>query len=229
MEGIASNLSEIRQRIHDAARAAGRDPSSVRLVAVSKTKPAGMIREAFDAGQTLFGESYLQEFLEKSDDAELEGCRLEWHFIGHLQSNKVRSVIGRVSLIHGIDKVSTAEELSKQAVKHGINADYLLEINTSGEATKYGMQPPEAKAAAETLFRLPGITLRGLMTIASPDPAQAETEFRNLRLLLDAIKTQAPHPEELTELSMGMSGDFEAAIRQGATLVRIGTAIFGRR
>jgi pyridoxal phosphate enzyme (YggS family) len=114
-------------------------------------------------------------------------------------------------------------------VKHGINADYLLEINTSGEATKYGMQPLEAKAAAETLFGLPGITLRGLMTIASPDPAQAETEFRNLRLLLDAIKTQAPHPEELTELSMGMSGDFEAAIRQGATLVRVGTAIFGWR
>ncbi|ABB23366.1 YggS family pyridoxal phosphate-dependent enzyme [Pelodictyon luteolum] len=229
MEGIASNLLEIRRRVHDAARAAGRDPSAVRLIAVSKTKPAGMIREAFDAGQTLFGESYLQEFLEKCDDAELEGCPLEWHFIGHLQSNKVRSVIGRVSLIHGIDKVSTAEELSKQAVKRGINADYLLEINTSGEATKYGMQPLEAKAAAETLFGLPGITLRGLMTIASPDPSQAETEFRDLRLLLDAIKTQAPHPEELTELSMGMSGDFEAAIRQGATLVRVGTAIFGWR
>ncbi|TCD47648.1 YggS family pyridoxal phosphate-dependent enzyme [Chlorobium sp. N1] len=229
MDSISSNLAEIRRRIERAALDAGRDPATVRLVAVSKTKPAEMIREACEAGQTLFGESYMQEFLEKREDPVLEGCSPEWHFIGHLQSNKIRSLIGRVSLIHGIDKLSTARELSRQALKHALTADYLLEVNTSREETKYGMRPEEVETAAEELFALPSVRLRGLMTIAAPDPEAAELEFRELRELLLRLRKLAPRPEELTELSMGMSSDFEAAVREGATLVRVGTAIFGWR
>ena len=229
MESIASNLGAIREEIKAACIAAGRSAEEVRLIAVTKTKPAGLVREAFEAGQLDFGESYVQEFLEKQQDPQLEKLPLSWHFIGHLQSNKVRSVIGRVSLIHGIDKLSTAEELSKRAVQHNINADYLLEVNTSAESSKYGMQPEEVLGVAESLFRLPNVTLRGLMTIASPDPQRARKEFRSLRLLLESLKLAAPDPSMLTELSMGMSGDFHEAIEEGATMIRVGTAIFGWR
>jgi len=229
MPSIRAGLQNIQQRIEAAAVEAGRDPASIRLIAVSKTKPAGMIREAFDAGHSLFGESYLQEFLEKRTDPLLEGLPIEWHFIGHLQSNKVRSVIGKVSLIHGIDKISTARELSRQALRQNLHADYLLEVNTSGESTKYGMAEDEVLSAAETLFTLPSITLRGLMNIASPDEASARNEFRRLRQLLKQLREVAPHPEQLSELSMGMSGDFEAAVMEGATMIRVGTAIFGAR
>jgi len=137
MDAIADNLADIRQRIDAACLKTGRNPETVRLVAVSKTKPAEMIRAAFDAGQTDFGESYVQEFVEKQADPLLVQLPLQWHFIGHLQSNKVHSVIGKVSLIHGIDRISTAEKLSRRAQQHGINASYLIEVNTSGESTKY--------------------------------------------------------------------------------------------
>ena len=229
MESIASNLEEIREQINAACTKAGRQPEEVRLIAVSKTKPASLVREAFDAGQIEFGESYVQEFLDKYEDPLLANCPIEWHFIGHLQSNKIRSIIGKVSLVHGIDKFSTAEELSKRAVQNNLSVDYLLEVNTSGEASKYGMQPGELLAAAESLFHLPNITLRGLMTIASPDTALAQGEFRQLRKLLEALREIAPQPQRLTELSMGMSGDFEEAIEEGATMIRVGTAIFGWR
>ena len=229
MDVIAGNLADIRQRIDAACLKAGRNPETVRLVAVSKTKPAEMIRAAFDAGQTDFGESYVQEFMEKQADPLLVHLPLQWHFIGHLQSNKVRSVIGKVSLIHGIDRISTAEELSRRAQQHGINASYLIEVNTSGEPTKYGLKPEELLAGANLFFRLPSTTLRGLMTIASPDPALARQEFRLLRELLDKLRMIAPEPAKLSELSMGMSQDFEEAIAEGATLIRIGTAIFGWR
>ncbi len=229
MESIAENLAAIRQRIDAVCLKCRRDPSTVRLIAVSKTKQAGQIREAFDAGQIDFGESYVQEFLDKKSDPLLENQPLRWHFIGHLQSNKVRSIIGSVSLIHGIDRLSTAEELSRRAVQHDMAADYLLEVNTSGETSKYGLKPEELLRQAPSFFKLPNCTLRGLMTIASPDPALARYEFRRLRQLLDELREAAPDPSLLTELSMGMSQDFEAAIAEGATLVRVGTAIFGWR
>jgi len=141
----------------------------------------------------------------------------------------VRFIIDKVTLVHGIDRISTAEELSKRAIQHNIQVDYLLEVNTSGESSKYGMDPEEVTAAADTLFRMPNITLRGLMTIASPDRAKARKEFRNLRILLDSLKKISPNPEKLTELSMGMSSDFEDAIHEGATMIRVGSAIFGWR
>lgn len=229
MESIASNIAAIRQQIEKACIDTNRSSSEVRLIAVSKTKPAALVKEAFDAGQIEFGESYVQEFLEKSRDPLLEKIPVKWHFIGHLQSNKIRSIIGRVSLVHGIDKLSTAEELSKRAVQHNLNVDYLLEVNTSKEASKYGMNPDEVLSTADALFQLPNITLRGLMTIASPDTVTAKKEFRELRLLLEALRKIAPDPLKLTELSMGMSGDFEEAIHEGATMIRVGTAIFGWR
>ncbi len=229
MECIATNLQAIRSEIEAACLKAGREPGSVRLVAVSKTKPAALVREAFEAGQIEFGESYVQEFLQKQADPVLEGLPLQWHFIGHLQSNKVRSIVGKVMLIHGIDKLSTAEELSRIAVRENLQVEYLLEVNTSGEASKYGMDPRDVLPSFETLRALSNITLRGLMTIASPDPASAREEFRTLRLLLGELKNISPEPEKLTELSMGMSGDFEEAIAEGATMIRVGTAIFGWR
>ena len=229
MASIAENIQDIHEQITSACRAAGRETGTVRLIAVSKTKPASLVKEAYDAGQIAFGESYVQEFLDKCHNPLLEKIPIEWHFIGHLQSNKVRFIIDKVTLVHGIDRLSTAEELSKRAVQHNLQIDYLLEVNTSGEASKYGMHPEEVLAAAETLFRMPNITLRGLMTIASPDMAEAKLEFRNLRLLLASLKEIAPDPQKLTELSMGMSGDFEDAIHEGATMIRVGSAIFGWR
>ncbi|MBZ4220302.1 MAG: YggS family pyridoxal phosphate-dependent enzyme [Chlorobium sp.] len=229
MESIATNIEEIREQINAACLEAGRDRAKVRLIAVSKNQPASLVREAFDSGQIEFGESYVQEFLEKYDDPQLEDNRIEWHFIGHLQSNKIRSIIGKVSLIHGIDKLSTAEELSKRALQQNLQVDYLLEVNTSGETSKYGMQPDEVLLSAKALFTLPGITLRGLMTIASPDRVMAQAEFRQLRTLLETLKPISPDPSKLTELSMGMSGDFREAIHEGATMIRVGTAIFGWR
>ncbi len=229
MESIASNIEAIQEQINSVCIEAGRDPASVRLIAVSKTKPAELVREAFDAGQVEFGESYVQEFLEKYEDPQLENIPIDWHFIGHLQSNKIRSIIGKVSFIHGIDKLSTAEELSKRALQNNLHVDYLLEVNTSGEASKYGMSPDDVLSAAESLFHLPNITLRGLMTIASPNKVMAREEFRQLRLLLESLQKIAPDSSKLTELSMGMSGDFEEAIHEGATMIRVGSAIFGWR
>ncbi|NMW19154.1 MAG: YggS family pyridoxal phosphate-dependent enzyme [Chlorobiaceae bacterium] len=229
MASIAVNIHDIHEQIKTACISAGRPPETVRLIAVSKTKPASLIKEAYDAGQIAFGESYVQEFIDKSQDPLLDKIPIEWHFIGHLQSNKVRFIIDKVTLVHGIDRISTAEELSKRAIQHNIQVDYLLEVNTSGESSKYGMDPEEVTAAADTLFRMPNITLRGLMTIASPDRAKARKEFRNLRILLDSLKKISPNPEKLTELSMGMSSDFEDAIHEGATMIRVGSAIFGWR
>ncbi|NTU52940.1 MAG: YggS family pyridoxal phosphate-dependent enzyme [Chlorobiaceae bacterium] len=229
MESIASNLAEVREQIASACRKAGRSGNEVRLIAVSKTKSAGAVRQAWDAGQIEFGESYVQEFLEKLDAPELSELPLSWHFIGHLQSNKVRQIAGKVSMIHGIDKVSTAEELSRRAVQNDILVDYLLEVNVSGEGSKYGLDPASVMPAAEQCFALPGIRLRGLMTIASPEPSATRRQFAQLRQTLEKLRTEAPEPTLLTELSMGMSGDFEEAILEGSTMIRIGTAIFGWR
>lgn len=229
MNSIATNLSTIRDQIASACKSAGRRPEEVKLIAVSKTKSASAIREAWDAGQREFGESYVQEFLEKHDDPQLSGLPISWHFIGHLQSNKVRNVVGKVSMVHGIDKLSTAEELSKRAARHNLQIDYLLEVNVSHESSKYGLTPSSILQAAEQCFLLPNVRLRGLMTIASPDLLQARREFSELREHFEKVRAAAPDPSLLTELSMGMSQDFVEAIQEGATMIRIGSAIFGWR
>jgi hypothetical protein len=229
MNSIATNIATIREQIASACLSAGRRPEEVRLIAVSKTKSAAAIREAWEAGQRDFGESYVQEFLEKHDDAALSGLPITWHFIGHLQSNKVRFVAGKVAMVHGIDKVTTAEELSKRASRYNLQIDYLLEVNVSRENSKYGIDPSSVLLAAEQCFLLPNIRLRGLMTIASPDLLQARREFAELRELLEKIRAAAPDPALLTELSMGMSQDFVEAIQEGSTMIRVGSAIFGWR
>ena len=229
MGTIAHNLQQIYQEIRSACNKTGRNPSGIRLIAVSKTKPAELVKEAYDAGQLDIGESYVQEFLEKQGSKQLSDIPLHWHFVGHLQSNKVKDIVGKVTLVHSIDKIGTAGELSKRALQKNVTVDYLIEINTSGETSKFGLAPDALLSAAPQFFELPNIRLRGLMTIASPDRTKARQEFRLLAKLLKQLREISPSPALLTELSMGMSQDYDIAIEEGATMIRIGTAIFGSR
>ncbi len=225
---IAQHLDEVRQRIAATAVSAGRDASSVRLLAVSKTFPAGDVRAAFNAGQRAFGENYVQESVAKI--AELGDLRgeIEWHFIGPLQSNKTKAVAENFDWVHSIDRLKIAERLSDQRAEDAAPLNVCLQVNVSGEASKSGVAPEEALALARAVAALPRLRLRGLMAI--PEPAATLDEqrapHRCLRELLDALRADGL---ELDTLSMGMSADLEAAVLEGATLVRIGTAIFGAR
>jgi len=225
---LPENIQQIRSRIVDAATTAGRDPSAVRLVAVSKTKPAALVAAAAAAGQRLFGENYVQELTAKAAGVSLP---VEWHFIGHLQSNKVRQIAGLVTMIHSVDRLSLAEEISRQWGRIGRNCDILIEVNVSGETTKSGTTAAAAQELVRQIALLPHLRIRGLMTMPPffDDPEAARPYFRELRLLAEAIDAEAIPGVTMQELSMGMSGDFEAAIAEGATLVRVGSAIFGSR
>ena len=225
---IASNLQHIRERIRSAALAAGRQPDSVLLVAVSKTRPAGDVVEAFHAGQVVFGENYVQELAAKA--AEVSEA-VEWHFIGHLQSNKVRQIAAIVSMIHSVDRLSLAEEISRQWGRLGRCCDILVQVNLSGETTKSGTTEAEALRLVRAVSALPHARIRGLMTMPPffDDPEAARPFFGELKRLAQRIEAESIPGVEMRELSMGMSGDFEAAIQEGATLVRVGTSIFGAR
>lgn len=225
---IAERLMEIRKDISGAAVRAGRNPDEVRLVAVSKTRPAADVIAAFQAGQIIFGENYVQEFAAKALQVPQP---VEWHFIGHLQSNKVRQIAGLVSMIHSLDRLSLAEEINRQWGKIGKVCDVLVQVNISGETTKSGMDAENALGMVRDIARLPNIRIKGLMTMPPffDDPEAARPYFAELKRLSDLIEGYGLAGVEMKELSMGMSGDFEAAIREGATLVRIGTAIFGER
>lgn len=225
---IAGNLKIIHDRIAAAAHKAGRDPASVRLVAVSKTQPAEAVTEAARAGQLLFGENYVQEFATKA--AEVKGP-VAWHFIGSLQSNKVKYIAGLVTLIHSVDRLSLAEEIDRQWGKLGKSCDVLIQVNIAEEATKSGTTTAGLLDLVRSVARLPHLRVRGLMTMPPffDDPEGARPYFRELRRLAGEITAAAIPDVTMEELSMGMSGDFEAAIEEGATLVRIGTAVFGER
>jgi pyridoxal phosphate enzyme (YggS family) len=225
---IAANLARIRAAIAAACERCGRDPASVRLVAVSKTHPAARVEEAYAAGQTCFGESYVQEFLAK---AELVKVPATWHFIGHLQSNKVRGLSGRVALIHSVDRLSLAEEIDHQWGKAGARAEVLIEVNLGGEASKAGVTEADLLPLLQRLALLPHLSIRGLMTLPPylADPEAVRPYFRRLQELARQIDALALPGVSMAELSMGMSHDFTVAIEEGATLVRIGTAIFGVR
>ncbi len=225
---IADNLKIIWGRIEKAALRAGRDPHSVRLVAVSKTKPSEAVMEAAKAGQMIFGENYVQEFAAK---AALVTEPVEWHFIGSLQSNKVKYVAGLVSLIHSVDRLSLAMEIEKQWGKLGKTCDVLIEINISGEESKAGTTTAEAFQLVREIAKLPHLRIKGLMTMPPfyDEPEPARPYFRRLREIAEAIAAEGIPGVEMKELSMGMSGDFEVAIEEGATLIRVGTAIFGGR
>lgn len=226
MDAIAANLEEIRCRMTEAAQRAGRDPASVRLVAVSKTYPAEAVAAAATTGQRIFGESRVQESRDK-----IPACPpgLEWHFIGHLQKNKVRQALPLFSFYHSIDSTALAGAIDRIAGETGAEAEGLLEVNVSGEETKHGFTPEELRAQFPTLSKLPHLRIRGLMTMApySDNPEDARPVFRTLRELRDELQSTYQHP--LPELSMGMSGDFQPAIEEGATLVRVGSSIFGAR
>lgn len=225
---IAENIQTVSSQIVAAAASAGREPSSVRLVAVSKTKPAAMVDEAYNAGQRLFGENYVQELSAKAPEVT---SPVEWHFIGHLQSNKVRQIAGLVTMIHSVDRLSLAEEIDRQWARLGRSCDVLVQVNVSGEATKSGTTTREAVELVRRIALLPSIRIRGLMTMPPlfDDPEGARPYFRQLRLLAEEIARLAIPGVAMEELSMGMSGDYAAAIAEGATLVRVGSAIFGGR
>ncbi len=225
---IAERLSAVKEEIRTAALDAGRNPDEVRLVAVSKTRPAADVAAAFQAGQIIFGENYVQEFRAKT--AEVTKA-VEWHFIGHLQSNKVRQIAGLVNVIHSLDRLSLAEEISRQWGKLSQSCDVLVQVNISGEVTKSGTTAADALQLVRDIAQLPNIRIKGLMTMPPffDDPEAARPYFAGLRQLADLIAAENIPSVEMKELSMGMSGDFAAAIREGATLVRIGTAIFGER
>lgn len=229
MSLIADNLAEIRNRIQRACDVCGRNPDSVRLVAVSKLHPAAMVTEAAAAGHILFGENYVQELADKAGQVT---AQIQWHMIGHLQSNKVKYLPGIVSMIHTVDRYSLAQEIDRQwRDKTGSPCDILVQVNVSGEASKSGTTTSEAIELVRAISRLPQVRVQGLMTMPPffDDPEAARPFFRELRLLAEQINEIGIPGVTLTELSMGMSGDFEVAIAEGATLVRVGTAIFGER
>ena len=228
MSSIKSRLATINDRIRQAAAAAVRAPESVRLVAVSKTHPADRVREAVACGQAVFGENYIQEARDKV--AALYDTPAQWHFIGHLQTNKAKYAVRLFELIHSVDSLRLAEAINKEAAKTGKTQRILIQVNISGEETKSGTAPEETRELVRKAIALPHLRVEGLMTMPPyfDDPVRARPFFRRLREIRDAIVAAAPgHP--LPELSMGMTGDFETAIAEGATLVRIGTAIFGER
>jgi hypothetical protein len=228
---IEANLAEVRAQITAAARQAGRAPDDVTLVAVSKTQPNDAIVAAYEAGQRDFGENRLEELWPKVQEAQRRGLHdIRWHMIGTIQSRKTGDAVGPFVLVHSVDRTKIAARLSRDAVAASSVMNILLEINVSGEASKHGFAPATVLAEAAEVIGLPGIRVRGLMTMAPfvDDPEAARPCFRDLRNLRNQLAAQ--HPDaDWRHLSMGMSNDFAVAIAEGATLVRVGTAIFGGR
>lgn len=226
---MKDRIQKIERQIKEAAEKAGRNPDEIRLVAVSKIKPAEMVKEAMDAGQRIFGENYIQEAVAKIE--EIGDAGIEWHFIGHLQSKKSKYAAGAFALIHSVDSLKLAKELDKQAAKKGAVQNILIQVNTSGEESKSGTTAEDAINLVREAAALEHVAVKGLMTMPAffDDPEGARPYFRQLRLIKERIEALAIPGVEMKELSMGMSGDFEVAIEEGATLVRVGTAIFGAR
>lgn len=223
---ISKNLLEVRNRIAAAARRAGRKDSDITLVAVSKGQPVEKILEAIQSGQRDFGENYAQELLE-----HLPVGDVRWHFIGHLQRNKVKQIIGHTALIHTVDSPELALEIDKRAASAGKIQPVLIELNLHGEASKTGLAPDRAEMLASEMNRLAHVDLKGLMTIppATEDAEEARPSFRLLREIRDALNRKNVYKRPLADLSMGMTQDFDVAIEEGATFVRVGTGIFGER
>ena len=225
---IKENLAEVEAKIAAACKRAGRDRGEVTLITVSKTNPVIRLKEAMDCGIHIFGENKVQEMIEKQDELP---DTLEWHMIGHLQRNKVKYIMGKVAMIHSVDSLRLAEEISKEAVKHGTQENILIEINVAEEESKFGITTKEAIELVETVSKLPNIHIKGLMTIA-PFVENAEENrkiFRDLKKLSVDIAQKNIDNVTMTVLSMGMTNDYEVAIEEGATMVRVGTGIFGRR
>lgn len=225
---IAANIARIKQRIAAAAARSGRDAESIRLMAVSKTVEPERIRQALDAGITLLGENYVQEAREKIPAV---GQDVQWHMIGHLQTNKVKYVVNLFDWIHSVDRLELARELDKRAGQNNRLFNVLIEVNISGEESKNGAAPAHVLELVRQVSVLPNLEVRGLMTMPpySDDPEASRPYFIALRKLRDEIKAAAIPDVSMDELSMGMTDDFEVAIEEGATIIRVGRAIFGDR
>ena len=231
---LQANLGAIHERITKAARAAGREPSSVRLLAVSKTFPPAAIAVAARAGQRAFGENYVQEAVAKMDELAGLSPALEWHFIGPIQSNKTRLIAERFDWVQSVDRFKVAERLSEQRPDHLPPLNVLLQVNISAEASKGGIAPDELAELAAEVDALPKLCVRGLMAVPAPedDVAQQRIAFAHMRRLFDQLRDQLRERQTglgVDVLSIGMSSDLEAAVAEGSTMVRIGTAIFGVR
>lgn len=225
---VAENIKTVQENIRKACERAGRDVSEVTLIAVSKTKPVSMIQECIDNRITVFGENKAQELSDKLKQLDMP---LDWHFIGHLQRNKVKYVVGNVKLIHSVDSLRLAQAVNDEAAKKNIICDILMEVNVANEESKFGITREKAAEFASEISSLPNIRLRGLMTIAPyvENPEENRLYFRLLRNLLIDINSKNIDNINMDILSMGMTGDYEVAIEEGATMVRVGTGIFGSR
>lgn len=225
--GVRENLIRIGERVRAAARRAGRDPAGVRIIAVTKQVPVERIKEALDAGVRDLGENRVQEMRAKM---QVLPADTRWHMIGHLQTNKVKDVVGRVELLHSLDRWKLARAVDRQAAAEDVTVPVLVQVNVSGEESKFGISPVELQEFLAALKDLTHLRVNGLMTIAPyvDDPEEARTYFRSLRLLAEQVAGKVPGVS-MEHLSMGMSNDYEVAVEEGATMVRLGSAIFGAR
>lgn len=226
---VTKNLKAVESNIEHACKRAGRKREEVTLIAVSKTKPVTMMEEAMASGVVTFGENKVQELTEKQ--TVLTNKNIKWHLIGHLQRNKVKQIVGKVSLIHSVDSIRLAKQIQTEFAKKDCVADVLIEVNVAKEESKYGFMPEETEEAIREIATFPNVNIRGLMTIAPfvTNPEENRVHFRNLRKLLVDINRKNIDNISMNELSMGMTGDYEVAIEEGATFVRVGTGIFGNR
>ncbi len=225
---VVENLAEVERRVCAACERSGRDRDEVTLIAVSKTKPISMIEELLPGKTRDFGENKVQELCEKYEQLPKD---IRWHLIGHLQRNKVKYVVGKACLIHSVDSLRLAEAISEEAVKKQCDVPVLIEVNVAGEESKFGVSMEETEALVRKIAKLPAISVRGLMTIAPfvENPEENRRHFSNLKKLCVDLKRKNIDNVTMSVLSMGMTGDYEVAIEEGATMIRVGTGIFGER
>ena len=225
---VQEQLEEVRQNIRNACERSGRKVEDVTLIAVSKTKPVPMLQEAYDAGARDFGENKVQEILEKEPQLPSD---IRWHMIGHLQRNKVKYIVDKVALIHSVDSLRLAETIENEAAKHNVTVPILIEVNVAQEESKFGLKTEEVLSLVESVAALPHINIMGLMTIAPyvEDPEENRGIFRELKKLSVDIAAKNINNVNMSVLSMGMTGDYQVAVQEGATMVRVGTGIFGER
>ena len=225
---VRENLAQVRKHMEEACRRAGRQTDEVTLIAVSKTKPVSMLMEAYEAGARDFGENKVQEILEKRPEIPADA---RFHMIGHLQRNKVRQVIDQVTLIHSVDSLRLAEQIEHEAAKKELHVDILLEVNVAREESKFGFFLEEVEAALREISKYPHITVKGLMTIAPyvEDPEENRDIFKKLHQVFIDMKSKNIDNSSMSVLSMGMTGDYQVAIEEGSTMIRVGTGIFGAR
>ena len=225
---LSENLRDVEKRIEEACKRSNRDPKEVTLIAVSKTKPVEMLQEVYDAGARNFGENKVQEIMDKYDHLPQD---IHWYMIGHLQRNKVKYIVDKVQMIHSVDSLRLAETIDKEAKKKNVTVPILIEVNVAEEDSKFGLSLEEVTALAEEISKLSNVRVCGLMTVAPfvEDPEENREVFRSLKKLSVDIAAKNINNVTMSVLSMGMTNDFEVAVEEGATMVRVGTAIFGAR